>query len=157
MWYWPITKRFWKVGYRLFNAKFLYFLGGPKGVGQLKEDTASLGLKANSNIPAINFAVPSLTILQQFQINDFDIPKEIKTGVIYQILDALQTSGDKEYMMCADAKKVTAGVNKNGGDVDMFGHGAEPTLNDRKDGLQSDLQFVDEIQKHLVLLTLKLI
>ena len=60
---WPGTKRFWKIRYRLFNAKFLYFLGGPKGVGQLKEDTASLGLKANSKIPAINFAVPSLTIL----------------------------------------------------------------------------------------------
>ena len=52
-------------------------------------------------------------------------------------------------MMCADAKKVTAGVNKHGGDVDMFGHEAEPTLNDRKDGLQSDLKFVDEIKKPL--------
>ena len=48
-------------------------------------------------------------------------------------------------MMCADAKKVTAGVNKHGGDVDIFRHEAETTLNDRKDGLQSDLQFVDEI------------
>lgn len=50
-------------------------------------------------------------------------------------------------MICADAKKVSVGVNKHGGDVDMFGHEAEPTLNDRKDGLQSDLQFVDEIRK----------
>lgn len=46
------------------RKKSYNFLGGSKEVGLLKEDTASLGLKANGNIPAINFAVPSLTILQ---------------------------------------------------------------------------------------------
>jgi len=25
--------RFWKAGYRLFNAKFLFFMGGPKNIG----------------------------------------------------------------------------------------------------------------------------
>ena len=31
------TKRFWKLGYRLFYANFLYFMGGPKHVGGLSQ------------------------------------------------------------------------------------------------------------------------
>ena len=31
------TKRFWKSGYRLFYAKFLYFMGGPKHVDELSQ------------------------------------------------------------------------------------------------------------------------
>lgn len=34
------TKRFWKISYKLFHSKFLYFIGGPKNAGQIKDGVA---------------------------------------------------------------------------------------------------------------------
>ena len=42
-------------------------------------------------------------------------------GVITTILKSLGNSDENVYKFCADANKVTAGVDRNGGDIDMFG------------------------------------
>lgn len=44
------------------------------------------------------------------------------TGIILSIVESIEKYvQDKRFMHCADAKKVTAGIDKHGGDVDMFG------------------------------------
>lgn len=45
-----------------------------------------------------------------------------------------------EYMMCADAKKVTAGVDVVGGDVDMFGYEDGTSLSERKKSLEETVR-----------------
>lgn len=45
-----------------------------------------------------------------------------------------------EYMMCADAKKVTAGVDVVGGDVDMFGYEDGTSLSERKKSLEEETE-----------------
>lgn len=49
----------------------------------MKEDTVSVN--TNAGTAAINFAVPSMSMLQQFQINEFDIPKELGKRALISI------------------------------------------------------------------------
>lgn len=63
-----------------------------------------------------------------------------KPGVLHPILDALQTQGANEYMMCADAKKVTACVDIVGGDVDMSGYEDGTSLSGRNRSLEETLR-----------------
>lgn len=60
--------------------------------------------------------------------------------MLHPILDALQTQGANEYMMCADAKKVTAGVDIVGWDVDMFGYEDGTSLSGRNRSLEETLR-----------------
>ena len=69
----------------------------------------------------INFAVPSIQTLSTFNIGKFNIPRKLDPGVITTILKSLGNSDENVYKFCADANKVTAGVDRNGGDIDMFG------------------------------------
>ena len=57
------TKRFWKSAYQLFHAKFLYFMGGPKHVGELSQADSKGFFKPEN--ARINFAVPSVNTLEQ--------------------------------------------------------------------------------------------
>lgn len=68
----------------------------------------------------INFAVPSIKTLSSFNLCEFDIPSKIEAGIIDPILDTLGKCNENVFILCADAKKVTAGVDGTGGDVDMF-------------------------------------
>lgn len=49
-------------------------------------------------------------------------------------------------MMCADAKKVTAGVDKVGGDVDMFGYENGTSLRERNRSLEEETLRIEEIK-----------
>lgn len=53
--------------------------------------------------------------MESFFISKLDL------GVITPILKCLRNNKENVYILCADAKKVTAGVDGNDGDVDMFG------------------------------------
>lgn len=48
--------------------------------------------------------------------------------------------------MEALARKVTAGVDKKGGDVDMFGHETKSTLEERMGDLARELELVETVQ-----------
>jgi hypothetical protein len=117
--YFQETKRFWKTGYRLFHGKFLYYMGGPRNVGQVNDSVSTGAL--SPELSSINFAVPSIQTLSTFNIGEFDTPSKIEPGMINPIMDTLGKCQDNVFILCADAKKVTAGVDGNGGDVDMFG------------------------------------
>ena len=51
------TRQFWEVGYRLFKGKFLRFMAGPRGLGQIVEGTQERGECLTSD-SMINFDVP---------------------------------------------------------------------------------------------------
>lgn len=56
-------------------------------------------------------------------------------------------------MLCADAKKVPAGIDTKGGDVDMFGHERGETLTERKEKLSHDVKKINEIKSSLCMIS----
>ena len=122
------TKTFWNAGRRLFHNKFLYFMGGPKNIGQLENGKTVLTPDKSS----INFAVPDLKALSGNNEIGFQIPKRLDTGCLTQILDKISPCVGDSYMLCADGKKVTSGLDSKGGDVDMFGCEDGVKLGDKK-------------------------
>ncbi|CAC5412156.1 unnamed protein product [Mytilus coruscus] len=120
MWYRETTKRFWKTGYRRFHGKFLYFMGGPKSIGHITENLSEPGM-ADPQDARINFAVPSQKILSDFIAIDLDIPKTTSPGILYPVLNMLHNQQNDEFMLCADGKMVTAGVDGKGDFSPCFG------------------------------------
>lgn len=80
----------------------------------------------------INFAVQSIKTLSSFNIGEFDIPSKIEPGIIDPILDTLGKCNENVFILCDDAKKVTAGVDGTDGDVDMFGFESGMPLTQKK-------------------------
>ena len=108
-------------------------MGRPKLLGQQSQD-----LKPDN--AQINFAVPSRSVLYKSDHVSLEIPKRLEPGCLNPILDQFSSSHGESYMLCADGKKVTAGLDKHGGgDVDMFGHEDGETLTERKTKLALDL------------------
>ena len=82
-----------------------------------------------------------MTNLEKFKVTEVELPGQMPTGVIEPVLDCLaERSCETAYMLCADGKKVTAGVDKAGGDVDMFGYEDGIKLNERKSRLENELK-----------------
>lgn len=140
MTYSDVTKRFWKIGYRLFHGKFLHFMGGPK---------YTIGDVDQRGTPDINFAVPSLSSLSEFAVSSFDIPSSIEPGVIKPVLETLSALGPGQYMLCADGKKVTSGVDSKGGDVDMFGYEDGTPLYEKKQKLENHKTIIKNITTYV--------
>ena len=139
------SKLFWKTGYRLFQPKFLYFMGGPKNIGQISDGVDDSGMLRPEKAQ-INFAVPSIHRLSEFNTSNAVFDKTVPPGVLYPVIEALKTSSyfkDNKYMLCADAKKVTAGIDTEG-DVGMFGHKRNKKLTERKERLFNDIEEIDE-------------
>ena len=132
------TKRFWKTGYRLFHGRFLLFMGGVKS-----------GNDADTRAQ-INFAVPSTDSLANFNIGGIDIPKHMRTGVLSPIISALENGTEKEFMMCADGKKITSGIDNKGGDVDMFDYEDGMPLKERKIHLENQLSVLNSVTSLLM-------
>ena len=88
----------------------------------------------------INFAVPSVSSLESFKVSEIDLPTRMPTGVIEPVLKSLSSVSDTNaYMLCADGKKVTAGIDKVGGDVDMFGFEDGEKIRERSQRLENEL------------------
>ena len=136
--YSQVSLRFWKAGYRLFNGKFLFFMGGPKNIGDVLD-----GNKKGQCYPEnarINFVVPSVTTLGNFEISEVPMPTRLPTGIILPVLETIsKLKSNNRYMLCADGKKVTAEIDKIGGDVDMFGFEDGKVLSERKHQLESEI------------------
>lgn len=70
--------------------------------------------------------------MSSFNIGEFDIPRKIQPGIIDPILDTLGKCNENVFILCDDAKKVTAGVDGTDGDVDMFGFESGMPLTQKK-------------------------
>ena len=118
-------------------------MSGPRNVGQVTDSITTGSLSTQTAL--INFAVPSVQTLSTFNIGDFDIPAQISPGVIEPILDTLGKTCNEAFLLCADGKKVTAGVDAKGGDVNMFGYEGGIPLDVRESTYQNEKQLLDHL------------
>ena len=126
--------RFWRMGYKLFHGKFLRFIGGFKNMGETGNSYNPLDSK-------INFAVPDVKQLSTAKIGS----GAIKPGIIKEVLTDLENSASL-FCLSFDGKKLNIGRTKTGGDIDLFGFEDEPTLSQRRDRLQHDLEEITKFQ-----------
>jgi hypothetical protein len=133
------TLKFWKMGYRLLQEKFILFMGGLKNTGQIVAGDSQRGFgdPAKSNI---NFVVPSISILRSF--NQMQFPQTLTPGIIDS---ALIGKEEEDVIISFDAKKLVPGFNSMEGDIDLFGHEDHPTKTQERDKLNEELTQVDQI------------
>ncbi|XP_035687318.1 uncharacterized protein LOC118423289 [Branchiostoma floridae] len=142
--YSPVTKTFWKIGWRLFGGRFLRLMSGNRGIGQVLTGNASIGQCPTSGT-SINFAVPSAEILSKFQPYG-DFPSTIDPGFIEPMVAmASKALEGKSCCLCFDGKKLSPGLTQTSGDVNLLGHGPEPSLEQRKEDLHKDLGKVQSL------------
>ena len=114
--------------YRLLKGKGIRFFSGPKNWGQVVSKDAQLG-NYDPKCSEINFAVPDERYLRTL---DTKYGKVIPPGIIddsYKLL-----SNHPDVVIMADCKRVVKGLRSDRlGDVDLWGHEAKPTLQDKLD------------------------
>ena len=67
--------------------------------------------------------------------------------MIHQTLDAVsKCQTNKTHMLCVDGKKVTAGLDKDFGDVDMFHYEESPTMSEKQARLDSEIRLIEELK-----------
>ena len=135
-----VTKKFWLVVYRLLKGKGIRFFSGPKNRGQVVSKEAKLGCYDPSNAE-INFAIPDERYLRTL---DSKYGKGIPPGMIddsYQLL-----SNHPDVVIMADCKRVAKGLRAERlGDVDLWGHEAKPTLQEKIENLKDDMQTIKSL------------
>jgi hypothetical protein len=124
------TMKFWKILYKLFHGKALRFMSGAKSAGQVIDGSTSKGLY-DPQRTSINFAVPNVNSVNNFDALETNIPKTISPGIITQTLNLL--SRDKTYVLSVDGKKVAPGLSDLHGDQDLFGHEEKHSLQTLED------------------------
>lgn len=132
----------------MFHGKFLYFMGGPKSVTQVVKGLADRG-EFSPTDSSINFAVPSITTIDRFQVSDTNTDKIIPPGIILPSLTTLQALPGNECMFCADGKQVTAGFDSKGRGVDMFSFEDGVTCKECEKELKDNLNIIEELNCHL--------
>lgn len=133
------TLNFWKVGYRLFHGKFLRFMAGPSGSGQVVSGEHQQGDCSALN-SRINFAVPSKSTLNEDKL----IP--LYPGVFTESMKTLSENlGSKVIKLGIDGKKIARGKGSQAGDIDCWGFEQVPTLKDRKIRLEKELEMTSII------------
>lgn len=103
----------------IISWKVSLYMSDPRNVGQAKECSSSG--KFVPRMCKYKFRCTKHSNAVHINIGKFDIPRKLDPGVITTILKSLGNSDENVYKFCADANKVTAGVDRNGGDIDMFG------------------------------------
>ncbi|CAC5392110.1 unnamed protein product [Mytilus coruscus] len=125
MFYSDQCMRFWKVLYRLFHGKALRFMQGVKSSGQILNKSTSRG-QFDPQDTNINFAVPDIKTVNNYESCTIDIPKQIQPGLIEQAIQ-MKPKTDT-YVLSVDGKKLAPGLTKDNGDIDLFGYGMEDSI-----------------------------
>jgi hypothetical protein len=146
MWYSEETMKFWKSGYRLMKEKFVLFMAGRKGTGLIVSGSASRG-NISPQSTEINFAVPSLSILRQYNADVF--PPRLQPGLIRPTLESKASDREKDFILSVDGKKLAPGINESEGDIDLFGHEKGITLQKQKTIHQKEDAMIKEAQEML--------
>ena len=116
------TVQVWKIGYRICHGTFLRLMSGSGGDG------------------IVNFPVPTVQTLLDYQPFK-DLPVTLQPGIIKSAIRL--TKKDPRYQVVSfDGKKLAAGLSKDEGDEDLFGHETDETLTERKDRLQTNMDVV---------------
>ncbi|CAC5373180.1 SLC5A6 [Mytilus coruscus] len=117
----------------------------------LDEILCKVGWPSNSNkglydpqTTKINFAVPNINSINNFDLVETNIPREMYPVVIAQALKFMPR--DKNYVLSVDGKKLAPGLTNIHGDQDLFGHEEGNSLQDLKDRLESEIQEVETVK-----------
>lgn len=145
------TKKFWKLGWRLFGGRFLNFMGG-----DIVLQKAAKGFFPPKS-SEINFAVPDIKALRQF--DPYSVEGERKPGVFANVIRELSLAL-KGHSACItfDGKKLKQSLTKESGDVDLLGFEKGLSLHEKKNKLDMKLLEVEEVlvnlettdQKHVI-------
>ncbi|VDI46739.1 Hypothetical predicted protein [Mytilus galloprovincialis] len=144
------SMKFWKVVYRLFHGKALRFLSGEKSIGQVIDGSSSKGLH-DPQKSKINFAVPNINSINNFQSVNINIPKEIFPGIITEAFKFLPRG--KSYELSVDGKKIAPGLNSKHGDQDLFGHEDRNSLQSLQKRLDTEIQKVESLINEWITMT----
>ena len=127
--------------YRLLKGKGIRFFSGPKNWGQVVSKDAQLG-NYDPKCSEINFAVPDERYLRT---SDTKYGKVIPPGIIDDSYKLLSNHPNVVIIM-ADCKRVAKGLRSDRlGDVDLWGHEAKSTLQDKLDKLKEDMERINTI------------
>ena len=110
----PAVKEFWAVGLALFHSKFIRYMGGFKGRGQLVWEDNKSKEKLTTDFKNVNFVVPHKNILKE-EIQKREISCQ-SPGIIHSNINAIADFSDvqnKNYKLCVDGKKITVGFGKS--------------------------------------------
>ncbi|KAK3107914.1 hypothetical protein FSP39_025021 [Pinctada imbricata] len=138
------VKLFWRTGLRLFHGKFLRFMGGSKGTGQIvnKQSTPGLCSTTTSNI---NFVVPNRNALAE----EKKFVNESKPGIFNEMIKSLAdsdfTDNTKTYKVCVDGKKINLSSN---GEVDLWGYEDKPTKEEKNERTKREIELVIRLKEH---------
>ena len=148
------TKKFWRVGLKLFRGKFLRFMSGMKNKGQLPGETACSGVYKPLE-SKVNFAVPNRSILDHMDHPiDASSPK-----VMTDMIDMINQNDPKQtnsYKVCVDGKKINSGTHgQKLGDVNLWGFESSPSLEERVSLYNKDIEVIHDLQELLVVLQIQ--
>ena len=133
------TKQFWEVGYRLFKGKFLRFMAGPRGLGQIVTGNQEKG-KCSAVDSNINFAVPFLQTLSKNKLCP------IFPGIFDDSITSLSERLPSNIIKIGiDGKKIARGKGDKIGDIDCWGFEREPTLQDKEARQKREKDKVSEV------------
>lgn len=133
------TLKFWQIGYRLFHGKFLRFMSGPRSYGQVLDGTSEKGVFDPLH-SKVNFAVPSRNNLYK----ENDVKSSFFPGINVEAIKAIAPYyKQKPLKLSVDGKKISRGKCKNIGDIDCWGHEKSPTLSEKKEKHETDIENVD--------------
>ena len=132
-------KHFWHCLYKVAGGPALRLLSGPRGTGENNYDTSS----AN-----INFAIPSQSTLQRISKSSHNsMPPSIFNPVLETISASVQDS-PKEFILSFDGKSVGTGLKRDcEGDINLWNFESKPNLQEEKDRLSDEQDFVNEIRR----------
>ncbi|MEW8546432.1 MAG: YqaJ viral recombinase family protein, partial [Candidatus Thiodiazotropha sp.] len=125
------TKKFWKLGWRLFGGKFVRFMGGFKNMSQISTGESQQGL-FNPALSDINFVVPDTKTLQTFSPYGQAFG-QMAPGIFSEVISDVATAlGDRSVCLSFDGKKLKQGLTDTFGDVDLLGFEEGESLQEKK-------------------------
>ena len=139
MLYKPKMKCFWHCLYKVAGGPALRLLSGPRGTGENNYDTS---------LANINFAIPSQSTLQRISKSSHNsMPPSIFNPVLETISASVQDS-PKEFILSFDGKSVGTGLKGDcEGDINLWNFESKPNLQEEKDRLSDEQDFVNEIRR----------
>ena len=137
------TMQFWKVGYKLLQGKFLLFMSGEKHDGETICGACQKS-EYNPQSSNINFAVPSEAVLRSYNFGP-QLPRELPPGIIDNAMNIHKNNNQTSFIVSVDGKKIAPGLNEKFGDIDLFGHEKNQTLENVRAQHRVEIERIDEL------------
>lgn len=117
-------------------------MGGPKSQGQILEGSVPRGLCTSASAK-INFAIPSTLLLETADT----VKQKPKPGILHEGMNLFSETSEV-VKVAFDAKKINSSPSCDQGDVDLFGNEEPPTLKDKEERKNTELNKLEEPIRH---------